>query len=276
MYVLDRPRLKLNRAEEHLGILKVEIEKFLKAKPYSFVMQPDPRPPEYDLCGKINQTPPIGWSCIIGDFANNARSALDFLVFQLSNLQPTDDRRHRLYFPIFDSNAEYTQAEKRYLAGVKPEYKSVIERYQPYRRFDGPSEDPFGLLRRINDGDKHRDIHIVGAVANLDAFVIDDSSGAPDWLRFEHGARIRVKDKFDLGAGFAGRKIGNGAVNQDGEIVAKLVIPQPDKMKTDVEVILLFSESDPGIQGRPVLDTLVSILARAKELIREIELVLPK
>ena len=278
MHMLDSPRLKLSRAEEHFTNLKVEIEKFLVSRPYSFIMQPDPQPPKFVLCGKIHRDPPIEWSCLVGDFANNARSVLDYLVFQLSDLQPTDDRRHRLYFPIFDSSDEYARKERRYLAGVKTEYKNMIERYQPYQRRDEPKEDPLGLLRRINDGDKHRDINMVGALANLNYLVLDGSSGLPDWIHLEQGASIRVGETFDVGNGFTGRKIGNGAVTKDGDVVAKLTISKPGKMKVnpDFAVTVLFSEGDTAIQGHPVLDTLASILARVRELIHEFEVILNK
>lgn len=276
---LSGTRLKICRAEEHLNTLKTAIRMFLEANPYSLIFQPNPAPPQYALCANINQIPPLQWSCIVGDFAHNARSALDLLVYQLSDLLAGDNKRLKLYFPIFDSPTEYAQRENGYLAGVKPEYRTIIERYQPYKRSQGHGDDALGILRRINDGDKHRIIHVVGAIANLNYFIFDGSSkGLPDSIQFGQGASMRVGNSFDFGNGFTGTKVGNGEITRDGAKVWELTIPQPEQMEVnpDLQITVQFRVSDPGIQGHPVVDTLTLIYDRVKEVIGEFEPFFPK
>ncbi|GEM_PF-2827711 len=270
---LHGPRLKLGRAEEHLSTIKAIIQRFLESNPYSFILQPNPNPPDYVLRANINQVPPIQLSCIVGDFAHNARSALDLLVYQLSDLVEGDKNRLKLQFPIFNNAVDYSKNEKAYLSGVKPEYKTIIERHQPYKRPQRDGSDALTILQSINNTDKHRLINVVGAIANLDYFNFDSSSGLPDNIKLEAGAHIRVGQSFNFGNGFTGSKIGNGAITKDNAIVAKLTIPQPEKVKVtpDYHVAIQFYVTDQTVNGRPVVDTLTLIYDGVNEIIRDFE-----
>ena len=102
MHPLDGPRLKLRRADKHLNAIKVAIDRFIASKPYTFVLDADPKPPNYSIVARVKHLPDEELGIIIGDFAHNARSALNLLVYQLSQLPITDAKRYRLEFPIFD------------------------------------------------------------------------------------------------------------------------------------------------------------------------------
>jgi hypothetical protein len=276
---LTETHLKLCRAEEHLNSVKMAVQWFLQSNPYSLVRQPDPQPPKYSLIANVSQTLSSQLGCIVGDFAHNLRSSLDLLVFEISDLNSQDERKRRgLQFPIFDTPTEYASNENRYLAGVRPAYRAIIDRYQPYQRPQENQRDGLGLLRDLNNFDKHRTIQAVGTVTNFQFFVFDSSSGLPDNVKLSQGAKIRVGQKFDMGNGFSGEKVGDGAITKDGTVVAKLTIPDPEHMnvKTDYTVSIQFTKSHPGSQGRPVMETLVFIFDRVKELVNEFDVLLNK
>ena len=132
MHDLVGPELKLSRANEHLDSLKGHIEEFIKGKPYTFQVDQHPKPPKYVIRAHINQSPPNGFGLIIGDFAHNARSALDLLVFQLSSLPAFDKARKKLGFPIFVCPNDYKTKKGKLLNGVPPNMCDIIEQAQPY------------------------------------------------------------------------------------------------------------------------------------------------
>src|SRR5262245_794939 len=157
---LHGTRLKLDRAEYHLSALEQAFDAFSHLKPYALTVEPDPNPPDYALRVNILHSPPDNWSSIIGDFAHNARSALDLLVYQLSALPPNDKKTRFLQFPSVclpgstKGATGYSDKVDMYLAGGPTPYRTIIERYQPYNGPQGPSGDALSLLRDLNNTDK--------------------------------------------------------------------------------------------------------------------------
>ena len=280
MQPLIGPYLKLRRAQKHLNALKQAIQRFLKSNPYAFVLEPNPDPPDYILRAKINKVPSIEWSAIVGDFAHNARSALDLLIFQISTLSADDLRRIHLQFPICDYPTKtgkisgYAEQKKHYLAGVSDEYTKIIERYQPYHRQDGFQNDALGLLANLNNTDKHRIIQVVGAVANFRGLGLSGYGSSLDIKRMgpntpmNGGPHAIVSTRL-----YSIQLVGTGVITEDGAVVANLTIPDPSKvnMQPGLEIAIKFGEGSSRVQGRPVTDTLTFILNRVKEVLREFE-----
>lgn len=107
-------------------------------------------------------------SLLIGDVVHNLRSALDHLAFQLAlkatNGSPPNERR--IQFPIEDGESTFRErcsAKNRsgYIADLDPGDQTIIGEFQPCdRRYSvyraGLTVHPLGLLRDLNDTDKHR------------------------------------------------------------------------------------------------------------------------
>lgn len=279
MQPLIGPYLKLRRAQKHLNALKQAIQRFLKSNPYTFVLESNPNPPNYVLRAKINNVPPIEWSAIVGDFAHNARSALDLLVFQVSTLSADDLRRTQLQFPIFDYPTKvgkvsgYAEREKSYLAGVPEEHRAIIERYQPYHRQDGFLSDALSLLADLNNTDKHRIIQVVGAVASFHGLSFRGPTRFGSIARLGGGAAMIIgrHARVSFGGQFSFEAVGDGVIAEDGTIVAELTISQPTQvnMHPNLEIAIKFGEGSSRVQGRPVMDTLTFILDRIKEILGE-------
>lgn len=279
MHPLDGPRLKLRRAEQHFDCLDEVIKGFLESNPYTFAIQPNPKPPKYVLVGKAKESPPLDWSAIVGDFAHNARSALNLLVFQLSSLPAQDGQRFNLQFPIVGDAPRYADAKNRELAGVPAPHEAIIEGFQPYNRAEGFATDALWLLADINNADKHRLVVAVGALGTVSAVSFGPGRLGSNVL-VGRGASIRLGRgaSVNFGDGFHYASVGDGVITEDGTVLAELTMSQPSQvnMQPNLQIAIQFGEASPRVQGRPVLDTLKFILNRVKEVIGEFEKVLPE
>src|ERR1700749_1378156 len=91
-------QMKLGRAYEHLGQLKVEQSTFLKSKAYIERRYDDPQRSLHIINIQQSITPdPIG--LLVGEFAHCIRSGFDNLAWQLA-LLTTDKPGRSTAFPI--------------------------------------------------------------------------------------------------------------------------------------------------------------------------------
>lgn len=85
MNPLDGARLKVVRAQEHLDSLKAEIRMCLDEQlPGIIRSQPDGELQRLTPPAAVNIYTPLRLSTIIGDCVNNARAALDYIVWDLA------------------------------------------------------------------------------------------------------------------------------------------------------------------------------------------------
>jgi len=160
-------RLKLNRANTHLETLKREVDAWFGKHPYGITGKYEAGPPErYKLYFRFFETPPREWGLLIGEFAHNARSALDYLAWQLvqaNAAMPTT----RTQFPIVLTPWEWPSHNGvGRLEGASDRHKSLVETFQPYGPPDsegfyyywgrGVFERPLALLAFLSKEDKHR------------------------------------------------------------------------------------------------------------------------
>ena len=161
---------KLRRAREHLEVLKHEMSAvdFEATPPVTF---------GYELHADGNGRGiftvyvdtvlaiPEDWALIIGDFLNNARSALDYLAWQCvrRGSKPEPDFPMKVAFPICESKPTFDSVLGAALPGVhlKP-LIAVIREHQPYIPMPTPDEGIYEstllILKRLNNADKHREL----------------------------------------------------------------------------------------------------------------------
>src|SRR4051812_20390656 len=101
--------VKLMRAEEHLDVLRSEIQDYLYGGMASVVSEQQAEPNTYHLRLRLKQLPPPRWSALLGDFLHNTRSSLDCLIFALlveRSPRPLTTRQERLaQLPITQDEA---------------------------------------------------------------------------------------------------------------------------------------------------------------------------
>jgi hypothetical protein len=230
-------RLKYNRANAYAIALKAEIDSWFKRQPYETFGVYEP-PDQYVFRVRFFEHPPPEWGVILGDFAHNARSALDHLAYQLVLRGTGGVHRDQTQFPIVLAPCRWPSQARRRLRGAARRHVDIIESFQPYHRTDfhgwnsvwGAIEDPLAILNRLSNVDKHIvlnataatvqsigwDIEIVRDVASLGAqqasmgFLEDEGvlvrvgiipNGPNPELRLTRSetVEIRVQHRVDLG-----------------------------------------------------------------------------
>jgi hypothetical protein len=150
---------KLFRAKEHLDELNAETKRYFQSRPARVVRQQEGSPDEF--IGKIVADAPVPKriSLIIGDFLQNLRSSLDYLVWELvlAAKNAPDDKN---MFPICTTPEAFRgQVSRHRLDGVSPDAVAEIDALQPYH--DG-ADAKWNVLFVVDDLcniNKHR--HIV-------------------------------------------------------------------------------------------------------------------
>ena len=111
---------KLFRANEHLHEIHAETKRYFQAKPAKVVREQEGSPDEF--IGKIVTDAPVPKRIplIIGDFLQNLRSSLDYLVWELV-LAATNTPNHDNMFPICTTPEAFKgQVSRHRLDGVSP------------------------------------------------------------------------------------------------------------------------------------------------------------
>ena len=159
---LDGVRVKLGRAKQHLEELRAVLA--TTSNPSSFAIsrtpaEGNPSKIEYRVVELPVVDPMAG--AIVGDIVHNLRSALDHVAWQLVLLdggQPNDETS----FPLLE--ALTTRNGKPRRLTIKPGTRDVrimaaVEALQPFSEANyghDPATDALGIIRRLDNIDKHR------------------------------------------------------------------------------------------------------------------------
>lgn len=168
------PLSKLARAASHLRTLKQEIPDFLNRHAHEFERAFEDDGTRHVVRLKINESPFVTWSLIVGDFAQNLRAALDHLVWQLVVLNGRKPKG-RTAFPILLTEPTTPASRKKWRSqtlGISDEALAAIAAAQPYNDSE-PERHPLAVLHHLARVDRHRLI-LVSHTA------IDDRRGDPE------------------------------------------------------------------------------------------------
>ncbi len=157
--------LKLARAVEHLQRFEVEVDAWLKRRPYRLTYDFDLKTNEKLLIAELTQAVPPSFALTIGDFLHNLRSALDNLVYELAvaylDIGPLpEDRARRLEFPIFGDKVMTDYECRKKIGCIHPEAQAFIKELQPYQRGRGGRRNLLWTLHELSAKDKHRFPHL--------------------------------------------------------------------------------------------------------------------
>jgi len=168
--------LKLDRAQEHLEILKGQIETFSDSHPYTVAKRREGKKEVWRL--HFTSGPPTSVLLVGADFIHNVRSGLDHLAVALV----PSSRRRKTSFPIFwggvweppqKGEDEQTLKDRArwetIVEKMKPEAVAILKTLQPYRGYTPQSEETHLLysLNRLWNTDKHTRLpFVVHALSN--------------------------------------------------------------------------------------------------------------
>ena len=153
-HVLNGAFERVTRADKHLTELESTISAWRFEQESAIIPQFEAQFPHHFLPDVSRSVgPPLVVGILIGEICYNLRSALDYLIFELSihdsGIEPSNTQ-----FPIEDSKDGFTgRATTVRLKGINPRHIAMIECLQPYKGCDWTK-----TLRDISNPDKHREL----------------------------------------------------------------------------------------------------------------------
>jgi len=164
---------KVERARHHLECFEAEVDEFVLGphKPYEVTVEvkSDGAGNEVEVhTFRTLAQPSLTLSLIAGDTIQNARSALDHLIYQASLAHTPNlsaEQRREAGFPIAKLVRDFNP---RQISAIAPDIVTFVEALQPYHGRH-PDRHPLAQLRYLANMDKHQTIHLmyaeIGAVA---------------------------------------------------------------------------------------------------------------
>ena len=264
---LKGTKLKLGRAKQHLDQLESEIADFIAGKPYTFTARPGEFYGEYLLVASANREVPEHWSLVIGDFAHNARSALDVLVGGISTLPPSDPKRRKTQFPIMTNAESFTETAKRLLLGVSELDIAKISAEQPF--VSGVAPHPLHLLAELNNADKHRYIAVVGAVGREPTLELSGPAQISPGFFMGGGMSAVLSPGLEVNMmGLKVAAIGDGVLAKGETPVASIRFPgEEPSIHAECAVDIEFGSDCEDVKGLPVLQVLRAVYSHVDQVI---------
>jgi hypothetical protein len=162
-------------ASDHGTDLNRAIKRFCDTKPnriiheFSKTEPPETVPPNIDvrkgvhLYRAFHDPIPDEISILAGEVAQNLRSALDYLAWQLS-LAQSESPPPTTAFPIFADGKLYERDKLRFIGGIDPAIHPVFDSVQPYHAGDEARNQPLWVLHRLANDDEHKIPHVVSSL----------------------------------------------------------------------------------------------------------------
>jgi hypothetical protein len=161
----EQVKWKLYRAKQHYDELRKELVEYFENDPGELVEAPESTPRNQIFGYKLNGDVPARFGLIAGDFLQNMRSSLDYLVWQLVN---ANKRRPGTFnaFPICLTLEGWEKSLLKHdrLRGVHSEALAEIKALQPCFS-DSPKALPLTVLETLTNHNKHRASLATGVLA---------------------------------------------------------------------------------------------------------------
>ncbi len=164
-------RLKLDRADKHIGELRDLLASFYAVQPYKCRVKQDRRTQEQIYyVSKVGRVPEE-LAIIAGDALHNLRSALDHLALRLYLITHPGKTEDIVYFPIANSATKHKSTG--YRGRVECFGRNIAKRIDEIKPYKG-GNDLLWRLHELNKIDKHRlVISAVSAVKSRSLVGID-------------------------------------------------------------------------------------------------------
>jgi hypothetical protein len=168
---LSSVRAKLARSQEHAQALKNEVRAWMDRRPYSVVQKANADSSRYSIVIRINEPALFQrWSLIFADALNSLRNALDHLVYAIACHEAAPNlpaKEGKLRFPITNSRTNFDgELSRGSLGNISDPVRTAIELAQPYNRPHEKVPPLLGILRNLNNADKHKLVQLVYGTIN--------------------------------------------------------------------------------------------------------------
>ncbi|MEU3135772.1 hypothetical protein ABZ691_23650 [Streptomyces sp. NPDC006854] len=172
---VSQVNLKFDRSRHHVAQLTDAIRDYLDREPFAVYEEEEP---EGNLVYRVRvgEPPPAELSLMLGDAIHNARSALDYLAWQLVEASGgTPSSSNSTMFPIAKSERDFIKAYPERLKGASAEAITAVRSLRPFSGGD----ERFWRLHRLDIADKHHLLVTVGLASPS----VNVSLGLPDGPR---------------------------------------------------------------------------------------------
>ncbi len=143
-------RLKIARANKHIGDLEAGIKSFNKTNPCGVDSDDDPNTGDRVFTFRSTSKIPDDFSLIAGDAIHNLRSVLDHLAWQLVLANQNAPTSITCY-PIAETVQKYTSGRTAKTKGMNDSAKKLIDATNPY----AGGTDALWTLHKLDIFDKH-------------------------------------------------------------------------------------------------------------------------
>jgi hypothetical protein len=198
---LDGATAKLTRARQHLETFADGVQRYLDSDPVHVENRDEP---EGDLrriqwVASASTDPPDELGLIVGDWANNSRTALDYIVYELVRKETRQADPRWTHFPAVTDAADYPARARRQLRGAPAWSLPVFEGLQPFHDGADAPDHPLAVLAEISNRDKHRLIHAAAMqVAGTQGGI--SGAGVMEMHRFDQNPGTVLGDRMILDA----------------------------------------------------------------------------
>lgn len=143
-------KLKIRRAQKHINELGLQIEEFMKRKPFRLIVKHRPNAGQYLIVTKCNARIPSSWSLIIGDAVHNLWSALDHVIYAMASDRGDENA---LMFPfVWEEKNLIKKIKSTQVEFAGTEVVNYIRSLKPYRN----GNVALSGIYRLDTRDKHK------------------------------------------------------------------------------------------------------------------------
>jgi hypothetical protein len=166
--------MKLAWAQHHRQTLLGLMQAFAEDPPEMMTLRKklDPDAGLWSLSVDTVAALPGRWSLYLGDFLTNARAAVDYAAWELvrAGSVPSPTSPQSVAFTVedreFGAKRSFAANIDRQMPGIRPDHLDVVKSFQPFRMGDELHRHPLGILKRLSNIDKHRQLHLTVPYAN--------------------------------------------------------------------------------------------------------------
>jgi hypothetical protein len=227
-------RIKIDRANEHIRHLEVEVEAFRKRRPYPLVREAYDNRYGTGFVVHVREEIPPTWSAVAADAVHNLHVALDYM-WQRAIYGPKSGRHDQ--FPAFP-NPEAAKA--RFQGKEKGRCKTAVD----ILKAGGTFKEGNALwdIRCFDDADKHDTMVLVAHF--LTGFMID-AAGFPDFVPPANWIMV------------PGPSLRQGVIEEGAILYATTPMPEVD-VNPELTFEIAFGESE-VLNGQAVVPTLKNL-----------------
>ncbi len=169
-------KLKVKRAERHLGELAYAARELPRRRNYGFVIGRIPDPRKIELIYMSQNAMPMEFGTIVGDAVHNIWAAFDYTTGVISCRPYGKGERSKVSFPTGKNRERFIEArdgipasrgQRRkpgQMEGAGPDALRIVEELKPY----GGGDDSIRALHDVEITDKHRLLIPAASILHVD------------------------------------------------------------------------------------------------------------